>query len=108
MSIEVPIPDLPDRLSLYPWAFLVTAGAEGSPRALAVPTVWRDGALRASVGARTRDNLVARPTVSLLCPGTDGREYSLIIDGTAAVDGDEVAITPTWAVLHRPALQGDE
>jgi hypothetical protein len=28
----------------------------------------------------------------------------LIVDGVAAIDGDELAITPQHAILHRPAI----
>ena len=37
-------------------------------------------------------------------PGVTGEEFSLIVDGAATVTDDQVAVAPTWAVLHRPAL----
>ena len=30
-------------------------------------------------------------------------EHTLLVDGTAAVDGDDLLLSPTWAVLHKPA-----
>jgi hypothetical protein len=49
--------------------------------------------------------------VSLLYPIRSGADYSLIVDGTAAVishdDGHRLMITPTKAVLHRPAPAPD-
>jgi hypothetical protein len=40
----------------------------------------------------------------MLFPGVSGEEFSVIVDGDARVDGDRLEVTPTWAVLHRPAL----
>jgi hypothetical protein len=40
----------------------------------------------------------------MLFPGPTGHDLSLIVDGDALVDGDRIEVTPTWAVLHRPAL----
>jgi hypothetical protein len=31
----------------------------------------------------------------------------VIVDGDAHVEGDRLEVTPTWAVLHRPALATD-
>jgi hypothetical protein len=43
----------------------------------------------------------------MLFPGASGTAYSLIVDGDARVDGDRIEVTPTWAVMHRPALPTD-
>jgi hypothetical protein len=62
--------------------------------------------LVADVGRRTAANASARPAVSLLYPVRADGDYSLIVDGIAAVQtGDEprLRLTPTKAVLHRPA-----
>jgi hypothetical protein len=49
--------------------------------------------------------------VSLLYPVRTPGDYSLIVDGTATIVGDgdtpRLQITPTKAVLHRPAAQPD-
>ncbi len=67
--------------------------------------------LATDVGKRSADNAASRPSVSLLCPLRGDGDYSLIIDGAAAVvtrtDGRRVLITPTKAVLHRPAATPD-
>jgi hypothetical protein len=66
---------------------------------------WRDGDLVVGAGNRTKANVGARPDVSLLWPALPGSGYSLIVDGTAAVEAgdaeDQLAITPSRAVLHR-------
>lgn len=89
-------------------AYLLTAGADGRPHAVHVPVRWEDDVLVATIGRRSAANAAARPSVSLLYAlRTDG-DYSLIVDGTAVVDGeDRLRITPTRAVLHRPAAVPD-
>ena len=106
MSIAVPLEELADRLADFPWGYLVTVRDDGRAQTLGIPTRYVDGALIATVGARAAANAAARPQVTLAFPGPDGGAYSLIVDGDAAVDGDLVRVTPTWAVLHRPALPG--
>lgn len=104
MSIAVRLDELADLLVTYPWGYLVTVREDGRAQSLAIPNRFEDGALVASVGHSTAANATARPNVTMLFPGTSGEEFSLIIDGDASVHGDRVAVTPTWAVLHRPAL----
>ena len=66
---------------------------------------WENGLLVVEVGRRTAANVTARP--SLLYPIRAADDYSLIVDGTGTVattgDGHRLVITPTKAVLHRPA-----
>lgn len=104
MSIAVPLDEMEARLAGFPWGYLVTVRDDGRAQSLAVPTQYVDGALVATVGARAAANAAARPNVTLLFPGPTGHDMSLIVDGDAAVDGDSIAITPTWAVMHRAAL----
>ncbi|MFN6118651.1 MAG: pyridoxamine 5'-phosphate oxidase family protein [Actinomycetes bacterium] len=104
MSIAVPLDELGDRLEQYPWGYLVTVRDDGRAQTLAVPTQYVDGVLVASIGAGTAANLTARPNVTMVFPGATGEAYSLIVDGDALVAGGHVEVTPTWAVLHRPAL----
>jgi len=104
MSIAVPLDELAERLSEFPWGYLVTVRDDGRAQTLAVPTSFVDGALVATVGQRGAANASARPNVTMAFPGPTGRDLSLIVDGDAQVDGDQIRITPTWAVLHRAAL----
>ena len=104
MSVPVPLDELAARLAEYPWGYLVTVKDDGRAQTLAVPTEAIDGSLVASVGARTAANAIARPNVTMVFPGASGQNFSLIVDGDAHVDGNRISVTPTWAVLHRPAL----
>lgn len=104
MSIQVELSTLADAVARYRFAYLLTIGGEGPPHALAVtPTVDGDVLTVDGIGRRTRDNLLARPSVTLLWPPESVDEYSLIVDGQAVASGESARITPTRAVLHRPA-----
>jgi hypothetical protein len=113
MSIPVSLTELSATLQSYPWGYLVTVGDDQRAHSLAVPTEWRDGVLLMAAGRSTRANIAARPDVTMVFPHPAAGEYSLILDGRAAVQadaaagaagGESVVFTPAHAVLHRPAL----
>jgi hypothetical protein len=91
--------------------YLLTVSDDGSPHAVHAPVRWDGGVIVADVGKRSEANAAARPSVSLLFPVRTEGDYSLIVDGTAAVAsseaGQRVRVTPTKAVLHRPAVVAD-
>lgn len=102
MSIPVQLTDLTSAMSRYHIGYLLTASDDGPPRAVQIRAVARDGDLILNnVGRRTRENVVARPAVSLLWPPSTANGYSLIVDGRAVVEGETLRITPDSAVLHR-------
>jgi hypothetical protein len=104
MSIPVELPNLADAIARYRFAYLLTASAEGAPRAVAVTPVLQGGELVvAGVGRRTRENALAQPAVGLVWPPLSESDYSLIVDGTATVSDELLRIAPTRAVMHRPA-----
>jgi len=88
-------------------AYLLTVSDDGRPHAVHGPVRWEGDALALEVGRRSAANATARPSVSLLYPMRADGDYSLIVDGTAALvpgrDGRWLRVTPTRAVLHRPA-----
>ncbi len=81
------------------------------PHAVHVAVRWEGDALVTDVGARSAANAAARPMVALLYAERAAGDYSLIVDGHAVVVTDKTAprllITPTKAVLHRPAAAPD-
>ncbi|MCB0966428.1 MAG: hypothetical protein KDB37_06295 [Ilumatobacter sp.] len=112
MSIEVPISQLSDEVPRWGFGYLVTVGDDARAHLLALrPTVEPardpDGVpvLRFDVGGgRAARNTAIHPNVTIVfppAPHADG--MSLIIDGEAADDDGTLAVTPTWAVLHRRA-----
>jgi hypothetical protein len=92
-------------------AYVLTVGDDARPHAVHAPVRWEGDVLAAEVGKRSASNAAARPSVSLLYPVRTDGDYSLIIDGTAAVaareGGQLLLITPLKAVLHRPAATPD-
>lgn len=108
MTIPVSLDRLRDEISGHHVSpFLLTVNDEGRPHCVAVNVDWNGDELAVSVGDRTAANVRQRPLVTLLWPPNEAGEYALIVDGSAALtdrDGADVAsITPTKAVLHRPA-----
>ena len=95
--------ELADKLAEYPWCYLVTSG-EDRPHLLAVKPSLVKAGLRCETGHSSRANVVRNPLVVLMFPPHDTDGLSLIVDGTAEVNGDGVVVTPTWAVLHRSAV----
>jgi hypothetical protein len=104
VSIRVEPTELAERLRDYGWAYLATVGAEPRAHLVAVHPALVDGVLRIpDLGRTSRRNAGLNPELSLVWPPADPGGYSLIVDGTAVPDGDELLVTPTRAVLHRPA-----
>jgi hypothetical protein len=108
MSIPVPLEGLRAALKERDGrAYVLTVSDDALPHAVHVAVRWEGDVLTATVGKRSAANAAARPGVSLLYPVRSEGDYSLIIDGTAVVESDDNAprllITPTRAVLHRPA-----
>lgn len=104
MSIPVELSKLADAIARYRFAYLLTASASGAPRAVAVVPELRGGELVVSgTGRRTRENVQRQSAVGLVWPPQSESDYSLIVDGTAVVTDELLRITPTGAVLHRPA-----
>ena len=94
-----------------PRAYVLTVSDDGRPHAVLTPVHWDGDVLVADVGRRSAANATARPAISLLYPGRSDDDYSLILDGTATVvsgdAGSRLRVTPTAAVLHRPAATRD-
>jgi hypothetical protein len=108
MSITVTLEQLAQTLARYRFAYLLTIGDDTRPHATAVnPTLARDTLLVRDLGRTTRANLAARPSVTLIWPPANASDYSLIVDGLGSLQADELAITPSRAVLHRPAPPKD-
>jgi Pyridoxamine 5'-phosphate oxidase len=104
MSIEVTLPQLAETLTRYRFAYLVTVGNDARAHVVAVSTTLaNDTLLVTDPGRRTRVNLAAHPSVTLVWPPTNPSEYSLIVDGVGSMRDDELAVALTRAVLHRPA-----
>jgi hypothetical protein len=108
MSIPVPLERLREEiLARGENAYVLTVSDDMRPHAVHASVRWQGDVLAAEVGKRSTSNAAARRAVSLLYPLRTPDDYSLILDGTAAVEGQRLLITPTRAVLHRPAKAPD-
>ena len=105
MSVKVEIESLRAQIaSAGADVFLLSVRDSPSrPHAVSAVVSWDGDELVLPAGSRSAANVDAAPAVTLLWPSS-GQEYSLIVDGTARVEGDLLRIVPTHAVLHRSVL----
>jgi hypothetical protein len=104
MSISVPLEELAAELAERGAGYVLTSNAGSRPHIMHVHFVTDGTELRAEVGRSAVANIRAEPAVALLWPPTADDEYSLIVDGTAIIEGEATAvITAVGAIRHRPA-----
>ena len=111
MSIPVTGDDLTTRLEEYGSAcFLVTVGADGSPKVVHVPVLWDGEVLRCTPGAGTLRNLGDGGSATLVFPAPVHDAHSMLLDGTGRANGDVAVVSVDGGVLHRPSpvTPGDE
>jgi hypothetical protein len=102
MSVVVDLAELPDRLRELDRGYLLTT-RDGLVKAVSVRVVVEGGALLvAAPGRGSVANVGANPAVTLLFPPLENPGMTLLVDGTGAAECDDVRITPTGAVLHKP------
>lgn len=107
MSIPVDLADLARTLEEYGSGYLLSTAGE-SVKAVSAEPVLRDGALVVEgPGRGSLRNVSANAAVTVLLPPREERGYTLLVDGTAVVVGEDVRVTPGHAVLHRPADHAD-
>jgi hypothetical protein len=104
MSIDVSLRRLADTVTRYHFAYLLTVGDNRRAHVVAVhPTLTNDTLVIEDPGRKTHANLSAHPLITLVWPPTDPSDYSLIVDGAGSLQDGNLVVTPTRAVLHRPA-----
>ncbi len=107
MSIPVEIGNLLAALKGFGSGYLLTTTG-GRVKVVTVDPAGDESGLRIqSPGRGTVANLTANPAVTLVFPPLEHRGYTLLVDATAAADDGDVVVTPTSAVLHRPATHAD-
>jgi hypothetical protein len=104
MSVKVDLDQLADALADFALAYLITVGDDYRAHTVAVEPTYAEGILDIGpMGRHTRDNVAAHKDVTLIWPPRDAGGYTLIVDGIATSDGDELTVVPGRAVLHRRA-----
>lgn len=107
MSIPVEVGDLARALDDFGAGYLLTTTGGNVKVVTVEPTVTDGVVLVEGPGKGTVANLAGNAEVTLVFPPREPRGFTLLVDGTAEVTGDDVRITPATAVLHRPASHAD-
>jgi hypothetical protein len=106
MSIPVELAELPKFVERYgPTPYLLSVGADSTPRATSVFVQFSGELLMAGAGRRTAANLRGNDAVTLLWPPPVPGDYTLIVDGWGQVQEGPggnfvVMIRPKSAILH--------
>jgi len=108
MSIPVEVADLEKAFEGFGAGYLLTVTSTGTVKVVTVEPTVTDGVVGVTApGPGTLRNLAGNPAVTLVLPPPEDKGFTLLVDGTAEAAGDDVRITPTGAVLHRPASHAD-
>jgi hypothetical protein len=108
VSVSVSLERLRDEVARYgAHPFILTVSDGGRPHAVAATVAWEGDQLVGGCGRSTAANASARPDISFLWPPLEPEGYSLIVDGLAAVDDQQIRLSPSRAVLHRSAPSPD-
>lgn len=104
MSIKVDLDELSGALADFTFAYLISVGDDHRAHTVAVDPSFAGGRFGVDrIGNSTRRNVAAHPDVTLVWPPREPGGYTLIADGRAELADDGLVVTPTRAVLHRPA-----
>ncbi|WP_395728597.1 pyridoxamine 5'-phosphate oxidase [Nakamurella sp.] len=107
MSIKVEPDDLPRVLGDFDAGYLLTVDPVGSPARVKVVSVrpsLADGRLVITrPGRGSIANARANPAVTVVWPPREPGGMSLIVDGSAECEGEDLRVTPASGVLHKPA-----
>ena len=105
VSIAVAPEDLADAVARMGPAYLLTLGDRPRPHVGSVHAEVVGGVVRVrEVGRTALGDVAGQDAVTLLWAPLDPGGYSLIVDGTATVEGDRVDVVADRAVLHRPRV----
>jgi hypothetical protein len=107
MSIPVEVADLAQALEDFGAGYLLTNRAGAVKVVTVEPTVSDGVVLVEGPGKGTVANLAENPAVTLVFPPREPRGFTLLVDGSGEVVGEDVRIAPATAVLHRPASHAD-
>jgi hypothetical protein len=108
MSVRIELDVLADEVPCWGFGYLTTVSDDGRPHIIALTPSVADASapvLRFDAGGgRACRNAAQRSDVAVVFPPaahSDG--FSLVLDGSATVDGAFVDVAVTSALLHRPA-----
>ena len=109
MSIKIEPTLIGEHLAGREFVYLISNSNERSHVVALRPVLTSNIARFENTGRTPLANVATNSSVTLTWPPCDSTQthehskYSLVADGTATVEGDEVLVTITNAVFHRPA-----
>ena len=109
LSIKIEPDLIGEHLAGREFVYLITNSNERSHVVALRPELTNNIARFANTGRTPLANVAANSSVTLTWPPCDSTQthehskYSLVADGVAVVEADEVLVTITNAVFHRPA-----
>ena len=109
MSIKIEPTLIGEHLAGREFVYLITNSNECSHVVALRPVLTNNIARFVNTGRTPLANVAANSSATLTWPPCDSTQthehakYSLVADGVATVDGDELLVTITNAVFHRPA-----
>ena len=109
MSVKIEPTHIVEHLAGREFVYLITNSNERSHVVALRAELVGNEARFTNTGRTPLANVVANSSVTLTWPPCDSTQthehakYSLVADGEATIEGDEVLVTITNAVFHRPA-----
>lgn len=108
MSKPVDMQALANAVADFGSAYLITVAVGDSIHTSVVhPIIEAENVCVPAPSSRVQANTAHRPKVSLVWPPREPNGYSLIVDGAARLEGDNLRIIPSRAILHRPEIIGE-
>jgi hypothetical protein len=109
LSVKVEPIHIGEHLAGREFVYLITNNGERSHVVALRPDLNNDIARFANTGRTPLANVAANSSVTLTWPPCDSTQihehakYSVVADGVATIVGDELLVSITNAVFHRPA-----
>ena len=109
MSVKVEPTLIGEHVAGREFVYLITHNGERSHVVALRPDLKNDIARFSNTGRTPLANVAANSSVTLTWPPCDSTQthehakYSVVADGVATIVGDELLVSITNAVLHRPA-----
>jgi hypothetical protein len=109
LSVKVEPTLIGEHVAGREFVYLITHNGERSHVVALRPDLKNDIARFANTGRTPLANVAANSSVTLTWPPCDSTQthehakYSVVADGVATIVGDELLVSITNAVLHRPA-----
>lgn len=108
MTIPVRIEQLAATMSRFGSAQLLTLAADGAVRVHTVDPRFAHEQLHLTSEHRSAlDNIARDPRVTLVWASPKHHGWTLIVDGTATVNGDAIVVEIDHGILHRPGSHDD-